>query len=73
MHPKSACALIYLIISLVLYWLGNKRTKKKVQEETQQWLPNEDVMDAIPLLVIWPCEEESISFPHEEDYTQESS
>lgn len=36
-------------ISLVVYWTGHKSTKKRVQEETREWLPTEEIMEAIPL------------------------
>jgi hypothetical protein len=53
---------------LVVYWTGSKKDKKKVQAETINWIPDEEVMDAIPLRVILPGEEESISYhPDESD------
>ena len=66
LHPKSAKSIIYLIISLLLYWIGGKKTKKTVQDEARNWIPNEEVIDAIPLRMILPGEEESFSF-HPED------
>lgn len=70
---KTARTLIYLILSLVVYWTGSKRTKKIVRAHTQYWLPREDMMDAIPLRVIWPGEEESMTYQADDSSTQESS
>lgn len=52
MSPKS---IIYLIIYLLLYWIGGKKTKKTVQDEARNWIPDE-VVDAIPLRMILPGE-----------------
>lgn len=62
MQPKTVRALIYLIISLVIYWTGHKKAMEKVQQRTQDWLPYEELMDAIPLRVIMSGEEDSIPF-----------
>lgn len=68
--PKTARALIYLIISLVVYWTGHKKTKPSLKTAARGWMPTDEMMDAIPLRVIFPGEENSISF-HLED--EESS
>lgn len=36
--------------------------KKKVQEETKKWIPEEEIIDVMPLRMILPGEEEVISF-----------
>lgn len=59
---KTARNIIFLIISLVMYWAGHKKFKQTTQEAAQDWLPSEDVMDAIPLRVILPGAEDSIPF-----------
>lgn len=57
---KTVRSLIYLILSLVSYWIGSSRIKQKVKEATYQWLP--ETMDAVPLCIIRPGEKESESF-----------
>jgi hypothetical protein len=65
--PKTARNIIFLIISLVHYWTGGQKAhKKRMFDETQQWIPEASILDAIPLRVILPGEEESISY-HQED------
>lgn len=60
--PKTARTLIYLIISLVVYWTGHTKLKRKVQEKAQEWLPQAEILDEIPLRVMWPGDDESFSF-----------
>lgn len=73
LRPKTTRNLIFLIISLVLYWTGSKNTKARVKATTQEWIPAEEIMDAIPLRVILPGEEESIPFQLiEESSSQEN-
>ncbi|XP_078153704.1 uncharacterized protein LOC144548867 [Carex rostrata] len=40
---------------------GNKKTKAKIRQEAKTWIPDEEIMDCIPLRVIFPGEEEAIS------------
>lgn len=44
-HVKTTKSIIYLIISLILYWTGSKKTKKKVQEETEKWILDAEIID----------------------------
>lgn len=60
--PKTARTLIYLIISLVLYWTGHSKFKKKIQDQIFEWLPQVAILEEIPLRVIWPGDDESVSF-----------
>lgn len=60
--PKQPKSILYLIISLLLYWSGGKKTKPAVQEEAHKWIPDEDILDAVPLRMILPGDEESISY-----------
>lgn len=73
MHPKSVRSLIYLIISLVLYWTGHTKAKKKIHVETQNWIPQEGIMDAILLRVILLGVEDIISFQLIEESSAESA
>lgn len=70
---KSARSLIYLTISLVLYWIGNKKIKQPLRDNTQHWLPQQETMDAIPIRVVWPGEEESVSSHPDDTALLESS
>lgn len=56
-----------------MYWTGHKKTKARTQQEERAWRPDEEIMDCIPLRVIFPGEEEAISIQLEsEDSAQES-
>lgn len=59
---------VYYILLSLRFSIGHgvRRPKKTVHEEANQWMLNEEVMDAILLRVIWSGEEESMSF-HQED------
>lgn len=71
-QPKTARSLIYLIISLVMYWTGNKKTKARTQQEARAWIPDEEIMECIPLRVIFPGEEAMSIQLDSEDSAQES-
>ena len=55
---KTGRSLIFLIISLIHYWLGSKKTKKEIQEAALAWMPAEEVMEEIPLRVWKPGDDQ---------------
>ena len=40
-HLKTGQNIIFLIISLLKYWLGAKKTKQQIREGAQVWMPTE--------------------------------
>lgn len=57
-QPKSGRNIIFLIISLLQYWLGNKKIKVQTKEQAQEWMPDEDALEAIPLRVWLPGDDQ---------------
>lgn len=55
---KSGRQLILLIISLVEYWTGSKRVKKKVRTAIWAWLPPAEALDTIPLRIWMPGDDQ---------------
>lgn len=71
-QPKSGRNIIFLTISLLHYWLGNKKTKEKTKEEVHKWMPDEETLETIPLRVWLPGDDQLIVY-QSTDQSEESS
>ena len=60
-------------MSLVVYWTGHskKDKKKRVQGATEQWMPNADTIEVIPLRIWYPGDDQPVPHqPPEEESAQ---
>ena len=64
-QPKTGRTLIFLIISLIKYWLGSKRVDQATQMATQGWLPTDAMLELIPIRVWVPGDDQLLPFPPE--------
>lgn len=71
-QPKSSKNIIFLTISLLHYWLGNNKIKEKTKEHAHKWMPDEEALEAIPLRVWQPGDDQLIIY-QPTDQSEESS
>jgi hypothetical protein len=59
---KTGRNLIFLIISLLHYWLGAKRTSQQIQDEACSWMPTEEMLEDVPLRIWVPGDDQLVPY-----------
>lgn len=65
-QPKTGRNIIFLIISLLQYWLGSKKIKQQVREGAQVWMPTEEMLEQIPIRVWLPGDDQIEPYQHDD-------
>ena len=63
---KTGRNLIFLIISLLHYWLGVKKTSQQTQVEAYSWMPTEEMLEDIPLRIWVPGDDQLVPYAFED-------